>query len=738
MVLKIYEFSRGIKVSGTPDNWHSQGFTGELMNCTFNPVPEAIKTAISNRLFAVAERGATDIPALVGREVEDEHGQWSVMAVVTRGRDDGGRPFSAYRYFWCEGSDKLVDIAHWWTMQSKNERDLIFDPFDVPEREIVIEDKQKYSNREHDITDGNFGDLTDEMLPVPVIVDFDRKITPVIVDRIATKKVGNNLLAWAYNVEALEAPRSFQVILPASQQAEEAIRRVVNSQSQVGNALQDEPAIKKAISLLSQNKVKPEHLKTIEDALVNPVIDDKYWRSMFDSQGASDAMKQGNYGHSMIRLLTLQAMVLPETLLSFLNWLAKRGKQKEQYDISNDFQAKVLGHGLKLYPKIEEKIYRGTQIIILMVKDNDELIETVARLLTFNHGVWHHVYRSDFQDEFESVIKGKLRWDHQWTRIASDIRGKPGIDKDYLRIAKLFVEIKDPVPAALFYYLGCGLIPRWLFNDLAHFRTNQYYIKIYGFSIQREISSLEYIWLALVKIGMFEMRVYLYAPLLILAILGSAFATYFGADRWFKTKAYNSSLEIITGQVMGQEVIKDLKEKPDRKKISQAVTKVLIEGLKENQNTTPIQQLSCQVVQEIDPNNKCAPIPPATSTSQPSQVPPLKPDDSDINATNKNSLEKIIIDLKSKLPAESQKSGEKTIKDEIFEIIKKTKSDIPNFDFIYSKSRGNEAIKSYQQSKNLTVDGKMDTDGETARKLKCDVVKQLGKEYFPNPVSDCN
>lgn len=743
MVLKIYEFSRGIKVSGTPDNWHSQGFTGELMNCTFNPVPEAIKTAISNRLFAVAERGATDIPALVGREVEDEHGQWSVMAVVTRGRDDGGRPFSAYRYFWCEGSDKLVDIAHWWTMQSKNDRDLIFDPFDEPEGEIVIEDKQKYSNREHDITDGNFSDLTDEMLPVPVIVDFDRKITPVIVDRIAIKKVGNNLLAWAYNVEALEAPRSFQVILPASQQAEEAIRRVVNNQSQVGNTVQDEPAIKKAISLLSQNKVKPEHLKTIEDALGNPAIDDKYWRSMFDSQGASTAIKESSYSPQLVRLLTLRAIVIPETLPQFFDWLNKKDSKDQIWTDCLDFQAKITKNLLNL-PNLKSSLLRGVKFMMLQLLDSETYVQNTAWLCTAEGGCWANIYknvfRQDLKDKLKNINASNLlpssiapdKWDKALDKVIDHLQKRRHyLLKEYFVLANFFFMAKDYRLATIFCHVSAGDIPPEVFKKLNSNHPD--HADIYGIRVYRKIGTIE-------KIGGSEVKIYYLIPLLIIVILGSGFATYFGTDRWFRTSAYNSSLKVLTSQVMNQKTIQSLDPKPDKEKINQAVAQVLVDGLSENPNlnATPIENLSCQVAKKIDSSNNCVVVKTQSSPTQQTPLAPVPLLANDIDTTNKTALGQIVSQLKEMIPPESQKSGEQEIKDTILQIIKQQNSNITSFDYIYSISQGKEAIKKYQTSKKLDVDGVMSPGGQTATRLKCEVVQKLGSQYFPNPVSGCN
>ncbi len=125
MVIRIDEFSTGINVQGTANNWCSVGFTG-YMNCTINPIPPVVQNAISNQLFAVSEGDATDTPAMVGREVEENGEAWSVLAVVSRANDEKGRGISVYRYFLTQGKGKLEDLVRWYSQSGG----LKFNPFD--------------------------------------------------------------------------------------------------------------------------------------------------------------------------------------------------------------------------------------------------------------------------------------------------------------------------------------------------------------------------------------------------------------------------------------------------------------------------------------------------------------------------------------------------------------------------------------------------------------------------------
>lgn len=95
MSIKIHEFSTGIRAEEIADGvWRSLGFTGQYMNMTLERIPEAVERSIANREFAVTEGASTEQPAIIGRVVGTGKDAWSVIAVVTRGRDEKGRSVS--------------------------------------------------------------------------------------------------------------------------------------------------------------------------------------------------------------------------------------------------------------------------------------------------------------------------------------------------------------------------------------------------------------------------------------------------------------------------------------------------------------------------------------------------------------------------------------------------------------------------------------------------------------------
>ncbi|WRH67834.1 MAG: hypothetical protein RSE13_05800 [Planktothrix sp. GU0601_MAG3] len=306
--IEIYEFSTGIEFKGVGTGWVSLGFTGEYMNSTLDQIPGAVQRAIRNREFAVAEGASSDEPAVIGREISDNGEEWSVIAVVTKGRDDRGRSASMYRYFLCEGIGNLGNILAWII----NQRPFpVFNPDDV---------KKIGSKTVYTITGSDPIPLRDEFKllldnPTPIIIPWQERCTLLILNEMAGQIAENQLISWAFKVEALEQPTRFQVIQPASEKAEQLLRRITAITPQYTVNISGEQSIKSAIKgLSSREQVKPEQIHILEQALNNPQVTKDYWESLFNSEGATQGRTLGIYSPQMVRLLTLQAILIPEML----------------------------------------------------------------------------------------------------------------------------------------------------------------------------------------------------------------------------------------------------------------------------------------------------------------------------------------------------------------------------------------------------------------------------------------
>lgn len=353
--IEIHEFSTGIRPEQTLDGeWVSLGFTGKYMNSTLTEIPPIVERSISNREFAVTEGASSEQPAIIERVLTTEVETWSVVAIVTRGRDEIGRSLSVYRYFLCDNANSLWKILAW--LESKGMP--TFDPFDckyIGQPNLYTE--SFYSTLKLSPEDENLVNTT----PAPILL-LPQKYAFKTVNIFAIRKahVNSEPISWAFNVEALEKPRRFQVIQAASQRAYEILNKAIKNVVQLSPIDADEEGLKSAIrGLINSSQVKTEALQTITKALKNQEFNQQFWHILFDGQGARTAISEKIYSPQMIRLMTLRAMVIPETLPEFLTWLNVHGAKKpnENQTISLTFQTGIR----KLFPP--DRLTKGLKII---------------------------------------------------------------------------------------------------------------------------------------------------------------------------------------------------------------------------------------------------------------------------------------------------------------------------------------------------------------------------------------
>jgi hypothetical protein len=515
--IEIHEFSTGIVVETNPDgSWFSRGFTGKYMNQTIEPIPYPIQEAISNREFAIAEGASRDTPALIGREVCDHNEYWSVVAVVTRARDES-RSFSAYRYFCTEGKGNISKILRFLANNP-----LQFNPFDTKTigHPHIVE-----KNQETNVPLDNFQDLLNEP-KYPVIVPFDKPCNPIILNQIARELVQDSLVAWAYNVGAVEAPRSFYIIKPSDAKAEQIIRKSLSIQVGGNKPIFGEQKIKTAINALcKRNKIKPEYLQTLEDALANPDINDKFWLGIFEGQGLKQGQSQGLYNEEMIRLATLQAVIVPSTLPDFLRWMSKReGKKEDHYQTSLDFQKEILS---KLTQNIDANnfsniIEKGVKLIIPRLLEQPDLLEGVFWLLNLPKGLWGRIYQNKVIKDIENdlnlmsdyvnpkksneELEFKLMEDEEWRKIFDELKvflksSHPRPISKYQVWVELFSNLNNYKFAALFAHISYGEVPKSIFAKIHRFGFGSNFDHtIYKIKIQREVGNIEQLFLDLVKL----------------------------------------------------------------------------------------------------------------------------------------------------------------------------------------------------------------------------------------------
>jgi hypothetical protein len=528
-IILIHEFSTGILVdgTGTAGEWKSRGFSGEYMNSTLAKIPTPVQLAIRNREFAVAEGASSQNPAIIGREVEYHGEAWSVIAVVTRGMDERGRGASLYRYFLCEGRGKLPDLLYWYMRRNVKPT---FNPSDYKQ----VGHPTKYNDTETQINDHippELDGIWEGKTPI-IITQKQPPYPALIIHKIASKTDParyNELISWAWNVEALEKPNRFLVIHPASKKAEENIRATINSIPQLPPAIPEEPLIRTAIKNSCRTGNFQENLAPIENALNNPKIQQDYktfWNCIFEGEGSNYAYEKEIYTEYNVRLLTLQAIICPEKLPDFVAWIMK--KEKDYYPISQSFQGEIVnainpqGDGSLTSPTIFSKITQGINILILNVIERadlidatarllSDLIDATARLLSDKKGLWGRIYNDYTSQKLKKSLKER-KLDHApWQEIKNDLSRvwDPLFDpsektQKYIHLAHLFDKLEEGPDkgdslTVFFYHLAQKKIPSDVYkrHKLEGDEGNNFDIKV-----QRDIPWQELVFIQTKKIAM--------------------------------------------------------------------------------------------------------------------------------------------------------------------------------------------------------------------------------------------
>lgn len=225
--IEIYEFSTGIRVGTLPDGtWVSRGFTGGYMNVTLTQIPYAVERAIANKLFAALGGTETPQPAIIAREVygqetemQPEEKCWSVIAIITQGRDEWKRSFPVYRYFLSEGKGNLGKILDWMdTIKQATGQLPVFNP--NPQKSIG--ESIKFIANSPQIQE-----IPDIRGDRPLILPPGNKYTLQDINHFATVNADNGLVAWAADVQALETPGNFIIIRAANDEAIETLRNAI-------------------------------------------------------------------------------------------------------------------------------------------------------------------------------------------------------------------------------------------------------------------------------------------------------------------------------------------------------------------------------------------------------------------------------------------------------------------------------------------------------------------------------
>ncbi|MBL1208721.1 hypothetical protein [Geminocystis sp. GBBB08] len=714
--IEIHEFSTGIVIETKADgSWFSRGFTGKYMNCTFDPIPYPIQEAISNRLFAIAEGASSDTPAIIGREVESQEECWCVVSIVTKARDES-RSFSAYRYFCVEGKGNLNKI-----LRFLKENPLQFNPLD----EKTIGNPHLFiDNHEMKIPLDNFQDLFTQS--IPVIIPFDRTCVPTVINAIAEEMAGENMTAWAYNVQALDKPASFYLIKPHDEKAEVIIRKSLSNQVILNRPIFEEQKIKTAVtSLCKKNKIKREYIQTLENALSNPDINDKFWQKIFDGQGLKKSKSEGIYNDEMMRLFTLYAIILPQTLSEFLTWL-KGIKKDDLFTISDHFQQEILKLlTLEVSSKyIVERIELAVISIIPSLLKDDTIVEEVINLLKTEKSLWRYYYInriSKYIDHDLKLMKNygkqkelsdqlKIFENESWITIRDELtiawrihstsnkRFKP-IPK-YQVWVRLFDGLNESKLALFFAHVAYDKVPKDIFSKVkkVSFGSN-YYCKIYDVNTTREVGIVEQFILELNELFNIKIDMKLWKIIILvffclgLGGLGGFFSRVF----LFPSKLEKSANSFIQNQV------KDLDNKDELKNKKSEIRENIYKTF-DSENSKLIKEVF-----------KCYPNP------EKCEVKNKYSEQINIAVNQFDKTRGIILNIKSELKLDDnnmQKKLREILNDSKLNYIEAIEKNHKNYQEYWVK-----AIYKYQLDNDLTPDGIINSGGKTLESLKKDLAK---------------
>ncbi|MGJ0606034.1 hypothetical protein [Cylindrospermopsis raciborskii] len=542
---EIHEFSTGIQFEQRGDSWIWTGFTIKYMNSTMGEIPKVVERSIANEEFALAEGSSTEKPAIIARILGSGNDIWSVIAVVTRGRDEVGRSAAFHRYFLCRGDHKLRVILAWWEQNNRP----TFNPLDQqdegtphifegkipqpPDLEQIlplfkVQTKPQVGTGEVPIpspleqpsTEEQPSDLQTE----PQVEEYSlfEQLSPIVLEPnvqynlytiniLAIKKCNsckNGLpVCWAFDVEALVKPERFQVIKPASQKARDGINRAIAAGSRVvRNAVNiDEAALKSALrSLANSSQVKPESVETIVNGLNNKDVTREYWHSLFNAQGTDRAIKEKIYSPQIVRLMTLRALVIPETLPEFLQWLnIQKGSNVDgNQRVSLELQKKIQ----PLFPK--EQIAAGITYLLPSLLGGKISVDGLCWLLAKSGGdtIWaygrnqfinnikydlqliYNYYSKPIEGLFdESTLKCKAEVWRSLINRWQGIRGGYKKCEKYRPLAQLFEQFKEYDLAGYFYQVSDGVVKKDLFDEIPK-AQNLLSPVIYGLRIEREVT----------------------------------------------------------------------------------------------------------------------------------------------------------------------------------------------------------------------------------------------------------
>ena len=232
--------------------------------------------------------------------------------------------------------------------------------------------------------------------------------------------------------------------------------------------------------------LKNDHIFILENALANYHVDiltnipinNEIWQQFLNGNNTRLALQEKIYTAEMVRLLTLRAIILPETLPEYLDWLQEgKSKNNEHYQYSVDFQincAKILSENT---PNLLAKVTEGVRLIIIELVNKPHLLNMVIWLLKSGDGLWGKAYQNDVRISLENLLAFIIHFpentsnfqlfsneEYQYLRQEKKVK----IIRKYKVLGDLFAQLDDKsISLSIFFYqLSCGKVPSKIYQKL--------------------------------------------------------------------------------------------------------------------------------------------------------------------------------------------------------------------------------------------------------------------------------
>ncbi|MFM7373206.1 MAG: hypothetical protein ACKO2Z_36585, partial [Sphaerospermopsis kisseleviana] len=333
--------------------------------------------------------------------------------------------------------------------------------------------------------------------------------------------------------------------------------------------MNSQTSLKLAIrKLIHSSQVKREAVEEIVKAVENEQVTDEYWENLFNQEGADIAIKQKIYSPQMVRLMTIRAMVLPETLPQFLAWLKiQPGKKPDENQMMSLELQKAIR---KLFPK--ELLSAGIKYLLPNLLHEKISVDSLSWLLAMEGSAWVYAQKEFFNDiKYDlqlihdhcynynnlypnSVLKNQIKtqndsWQNNlkcekeiWEgliRYWKSIQYRNWKIEGYQPLAELFENFKEYDLAAYFYQIQEGEVKKDLFDlvtDSPYRRRSS--SVVFGLSLVRKKNLIDHAFDFIIFIVEYDMKIGFVVPLSLVILVSGWFI---GTKTW---QSYTSATDI--------------------------------------------------------------------------------------------------------------------------------------------------------------------------------------------------